>query len=403
MKKTRIAITGMGAVTAAGVGVDKLWHAARDGKSAVGPLEVTRPYNNRVPYAAQVRGFDPKALIKDVNPGHIDRFTQFALVAAEEAFNASGITKEELAGPKTASIIGTGIGGIGTVDEGLYHIYVNHGRVDPLTIPRLMANAAAANIGLRYSINGPTFAVSSACSSAAQAIGVGMAMIRSGLVDRAIVGGAEALIWPGPFRVWEAMRVMTPNLCRPFSKDRNGMVLGEGAAIFIIERMDFAKARKAPILCELAGYGTSSDAKDMIRPDLEGTSSAMRYAIEDADIALDDIGYVNAHGTGTVLNDQTESAAIRRIFGERGGTIPVSSTKPIHGHGLGAAGGIELAVTIKAMLENYVPPTINWNEADPACDIDPVANVGRPTKLIAAMSNSFAFGGINASLVIKTL
>ncbi len=389
----------MGAVTAAGFGVDALWNAARDGVSGVGPIRLNRPYPTRVPIAAQVPDFDPAEKITDIPLAHLDRFSQLALIAGEEAVASSGIDPAQLRGFRTASIIGTGIGGIGTVDDGLHMLYTTGGRADPLTIPRLMANAAACNISMRYGAMGPTFAVSSACSSSSQAVGLAMQMVRSGMIDRAIVGGTEALIFPGPYRTWEAMRVMTPNACRPFSKDRNGMTLGEGAAVMILESEAALAARGGTPLAEIAGYGTTSDAKDIIRPDIEGTSGAMRFALEDAGLTAGDIGYINAHGTATVLNDQIESASVRLVFGDN--APPVSSTKPIHGHTLGAAGAIELAITVMALREQIMPPTINWQVEDPGCPVDCVPNIARRARFTAAMSNSFAFGGINSCLIVK--
>jgi nodulation protein E len=256
-------------------------------------------------------------------------------------------------------------------------------------------------ISARFSALGPTFAVGSACSSASQSVGIGLQMIRAGMVDRAIVGGAEACVINATIRAWEGLRVMTPNLCRPFSKGRNGMSLGEGGAVFVLETAEAARARGHAPLCELAGYATTSDAKDPVRPDLDGASSCIALALEDAGLAPRDVHYVNAHGTATHANDITESEAILRVFGDYGRDVPVSSTKPIHGHALGASGGLELAITIEALRAQTVPPTINFLEFDSSCPIDAVPNAARAHKIDAAMSNSFAFGGINAVLVVR--
>ena len=257
---------------------------------------------------------------------------------------------------------------------------------------------------MRYSCLGPTFAIGSACASASQSIGLGLQMIRFGLADRAIVGGSEACVVNGCMRAWEALRVLTPDFCRPFSKGRNGMSLGEGAAAFILETLESALARGHAPLCELVGYGTSSDAKDPVRPDVAGASSAIAQALEDAGMAPQDIHYINAHGTATHANDMTESEAIVNVFGDDyGRREPVSSTKPVHGHALGAGGGLELAITVSALREQIAPPTINFLEADPRCPIDAVPNVARKTPIKAAMSNSFAFGGINAVLIVRAL
>jgi nodulation protein E len=271
-------------------------------------------------------------------------------------------------------------------------------------VPRIIPSTAATTLGMRYSCLGPTFAIGSACASASQSIGLGLQMIRFGLADRAIVGGSEACVVNGCMRAWEALRVLTPDFCRPFSKGRNGMSLGEGGAVFILETLESALARGHAPLCELVGYGTSSDAKDPVRPDVAGASSAIAQALEDAGMAPQDIHYVNAHGTATHANDMTESEAIVTVFGDDyGRRVPVSSTKPVHGHALGAGGGLELAITISALREQIAPPTINFLEADPRCPIDAVPNVARKTPIRAAMSNSFAFGGINAVLIVRAL
>jgi nodulation protein E len=399
----RVVISGMGAVSAAGFGAGKLWTAARDGVSQVRELKTRRPYDGRIKIAAQVPDFDPAAYIEPNLLPFCDPFTQFAVAAGDEAMAQAGFGRKDLAGPRTAVIIGTGIGGGTTIDNGLYQYYGEGIRPDPLSVPRLISSAAPATLGMRYSCLGPTFAVGSACSSASQAIGLGLQMIRFGLVEKAIVGGAESCVINGSIRAWEALRVLTPDRCRPFSKGRNGMTLGEGAAVFILETQESARARGHEPLCELAGYGTSADAKDPVRPDLTGVSSAIAFALEDAGMAPQDIHYINAHGTATHANDITESEAILSVFGDYGKSVPVSSTKPVHGHALGASGGLELTITINALREQIAPPTINFLEADPRCPVDAVPNAARPHKITAAMSNSFAFGGINAVLIVRSL
>ncbi|PWB80835.1 MAG: beta-ACP synthase [Methylocystaceae bacterium] len=399
--KRRIVVSGMGAVSAAGVGAPALWIAARDGLSQVRELKLERPYGGRIKIAAQIRDFDAAARLEPEILPFCDPFTQYAVVAADEAMAEAGFARKDIAGPRTAVVIGSGIGGSKTIDDEAYKEYVTHVRADPLTVPRLIPSAAPTMLGMRYSCRGPTFTIASACSSASQAIGVGLQLIRSGAADRAIVGGAEAAIINGSIRAWEILRVLTPDVCRPFSLGRNGMILGEGAAVFILETLEAARARGHEPLCELAGYGTTSDAFDPLRSDIEGPTDAMRQALEDAGLAPADIDYLNAHGTGTYANDIAESEAIRRVFGERREALPVSSTKPIHGHALGAGGALELAVTIGALREQIVPPTINFREADPKCPIDAVPNEARRIPIRAAMSNSFAFGGINAVLIVR--
>jgi nodulation protein E len=401
--KRRIVISGMGAVSAAGVGAQKLWAAARDGVSQIRELKTERPYDGRIKIAGQVPDFDPTAHIESAILPFCDPFTQFTIVAADEAMAQAGFARHDLAGPRTAVIIGTGIGGMTSIDNGLYRYYAESIRPDPLSVPRLIPSAAPTTLGMRYSCTGPTFAIGSACSSAGQAAGLGLQMIRFGLIDRAIVGGAEACVINGTIRAWEGLRVMTPNFCRPFSKGRNGMNLGEGAAVFILETLEAAEARGHEPLCELVGYGTTSDAKDHVRPDLDGATNAMTAALKDAGLAPEGIDYVNAHGTATHANDITESAAIVRAFGDHAARLPVSSTKPVHGHALGAGAGLELVVTIGALREQIAPPTINFLEYDPRCPIDAVPNEARPMPIRAAMSNSFAFGGINAVLIVQSL
>ncbi|WP_413993544.1 beta-ketoacyl-[acyl-carrier-protein] synthase family protein [Labrys okinawensis] len=390
----------MGAATAAGLGVAALWEAAREGRSAIGPLDVPRPLKHNIRIAGQLRGFNPADHIDaDVLP-FCDRFTQLAIVAGDEALAQAGLARGEKLGPRAATIIGTGIGGGDTIEAGMHNAYVAGQRLDPWSVPRLMPNAAASQLSARYGARGPSFAVASACASGTQAVGLGAHFIRAGVVDRAVVGGAEACITASGMKGWEALRVLSPDACRPFSKDRNGMVLGEGAGVFVLESEEAMHARGATPLAELCGYGTSSDAGDIVRPDAEGAATAMRDALADAGLRVEAIDYVNAHGTGTLANDATEAAALKLVFGDRLPGLAVSSTKPVHGHGLGAGGAIELAVTVMALREGVAPPTINWTTPDPKCDLDCVPGQKRAVTMRHAMSNSFAFGGINAVLII---
>ncbi|MGC2223843.1 MAG: beta-ketoacyl-[acyl-carrier-protein] synthase family protein [Methylocella sp.] len=397
----RIVVTGMGAVSAAGIGAPALWQAAREGRSCVGELRFARPYRGRIRIAAQVQDFDPASFLTAIELPFCDPVTQYLLAAADEAIAQAGLASARPLGPRTATIVGTGIGGMHTIENGLYVTLVEQGRLEPLTVPRLIPSAAPSQASIRYGSTGPCFAVASACSSATQAIGIGLHLVRSGVVDRAIVGGTEDCITNSTMLAWEVLRVLTPDFCRPFSKGRNGMVIGAGAAVFILEEAELAHARGAKALAEIAGYGTSADAKDPVRPDAQGAAASMRYALTDAAVESEAIDYVNAHGTGTTANDATEAEALRLVFGNRFSTIPVSSTKPIHGHALGAAGALELVVTIGAVRENVAPPTINWQEADAKCPVDAVPNVARPMPIHTALTNSFAFGGINACLVVR--
>lgn len=398
--RPRVFVTGMGAISAAGIGVDALWSAARSGRSGIGEAKLAREGPNRVKLAAQVPDFEPERHIEASRLPFCDRFTQLAIVAANEALAQAGLTRQDKLGSRTAVILGTGVGGITTIDDVCYGEYALNARTLPLAVPRIMGSAAVSHIGILYGCTGPTFAVTSACSSASQAIGLGTHFIRTGVVDRAVVGGSESSMTAMNIRVWELLRVLTPTACRPFSINRNGMVLGEGAAVLVLESERVARARGAARIAEIAGYGTSSDAFDIVRPDATGAAAAMELAIADAGLSADAIDYVNAHGTGTIANDVTETEALRRVFGERLPGLPVSSTKPIHGHTLGAAGALELVITIMALRGNVAPPTINWLGPDPKCALDPVPNVARETPIRVAMSNSFAFGGINACLIV---
>ena len=396
----KVVVTGMGAVSAAGMGAETLWQAARAGDGKIGEIQFARPYNGRVRLGARVPNFDSSFIGKDLLP-FSDVFTQYAIAAADEAVRSAGLDRERLAGPRTAVLLGTGIGGAHTLDDGFFRIYEQQARPELLAVPKLIASAGPAALTIRFGAQGPSFAIASACSSSTQAIGIGMQMVRSGMVDRALVGGSEACITNGGQIIWENLRVLTNTKCRPFSKNRNGMSLGEGAAMLVLETEEAAAARGAKPLADFIGYGTSSDAYDPVRPDVGGAAMAMQYALEDAGIQANEIDYINAHGTATAMNDVTESEAIARVFGERGHTIPISSTKPIHGHALGASGALELVCAINAIRDNVAPPTINWQEPDPKCQVDCIPNEAREMRIDTVMSNSFAFGGINAVLILR--
>ena len=396
-----VVVTGVGAVSAAGVGAERLWQAARHGRACINPPKFPYAYRGRIKIAAQVQDFQAEAHLERSVLPFCDPVSQYLLVAADEAMAQAGFERSTRLGPRAATIVGTGIGGMITIEEGIYLSLMGSGRPNPLTVPKLIPSACPANLSMRYGAQGPSFAVASACSSATQAIGIGMQMIRAGMVDIALVGGTEDCITNNSMFAWEALRVMTPDFCRPFSKGRNGMILGAGAAVLVLESAEHAEARGASSLATLAGYGTSTDAKDPVAPDVEGASRAIRMALDDAGITTDDVDYVNAHGTATIVNDTTESAALHLVFGERAEYVPLSSTKPVHGHGLGAAGGLEAVVCLGAIRDQVAPPTINFVEPDAKCRVDAIPNEARPMRLRTVMSNSFAFGGINAVLVFR--
>ena len=400
----RVAITGMGAISPLGVGAEALWQGLREGRSAIGPLRHADTERLRVKVAAQVPdSFDPAANIDERTLPMLDRTSEFALHAAREAVAQSGLDfRQGQLGLRTAVIVGTGVGGETTQDEQSRRLYgENAARAHPLTIVRLMTNASASHISIAWGLRGPTFAVASACASANHAIIQAAQMIRWGFADVAITGGTEACLTYGALKAWEAMRVLADDTCRPFSANRRGLVLGEGAGIFVLESMEHAQARGATILAELAGSGMTADATDIVMPSADGAAAAMRQALDDAGLAPQDVDYINAHGTGTQANDVTESRAIRLAFGAHAERLAVSSTKSMHGHALGASGALELVAVIGALRDSVVPPTANLDQVDPACDLDYVPNVGRSMPVRAALSNSFAFGGLNAVLALK--
>ncbi|MFO1131826.1 MAG: beta-ketoacyl-[acyl-carrier-protein] synthase family protein [Hyphomicrobiales bacterium] len=399
--RPRVFITGLGAVTALGFGAASLWDGARHGRTGVRELTLPRTSSQLVTKAAHLPDFDPATRLPPEVLRTTDRFAQMALVAAREAVADAGWNLSAPMGDRTAVLVGSGIGGATTSDFEHFKFYQSQERMDPMTIPKVMPSAAASQLSMAFGARGMSLAVSSACSSASQAIGLGLMLLRQGLADRALVGGSECLITPATFRAWETLRVMTLGECRPFSRGRDGMTLGEGAAMLLLETENAARTRGARLHAELAGFGTTSDAGDIVRPDATGAAAAMAAALADAGLEARDIGYVNAHGTGTILNDRSESEALRRVFGARLDSLAVSSTKPVHGHTLGAAGALELVITTCALQEGIAPPTLNWLEADRDCLPDPVPNAARAVAMTAAMSNSFAFGGINASLIVR--
>ena len=399
----RVVITGMGAVSALGHTAKETWAALREGRSGIGPITSLPRESLRFGIAAEVRDFDPLKHFDEKRVILLDRVSQFALVAAREAIAQSGIDfRHEDLGDNTAVIIGTGVGGENTNDEASRRLYAdNNPRLHPLTIVRLMANAPACQISIEHGLTGPAFATVSACASSNHAIAQAFHMVRSGVADAAVAGGTEACLTMGAVRAWEAMRVLADDTCRPFCKQRRGLVLGEGAAVFVLETLERAQRRGATILAELAGAGMSADAGDIVFPSDVGAAKAMQRALADAKLAPEAFDYINAHGTGTPANDPTETKAIRRTFGTHADALAVSSTKSMHGHALGAAGAIELVATIGAIRDSVIPPTANFIDADPECDLDYVPNAAREKPVRAALSNSFAFGGLNAVLALR--
>ena len=400
----RVVVTGMGVVTPIGNTVDEFWGGVKEGRCGVGPVGGFPLEDLKILIAAQVKNFDHKARLKhfqrDKIITHADRYSWFAAAAADEAVRQSGLQIPFTDPYRTACIIGSGAGGLVTFETAYRDLFIHNKRAThPLTLLRIIGSSSAAHVGIEMGVKGPTFATCSACATAAHAIGTGRDYIRHGMVDVAVVGASESVINYGTMKAWQAMHVLSPQGCFPFAKKRNGTVLGEGSGVLVLESLRHAKARGATILAELVGYGMTSDSKDMVNPDIEGPSEAMRLALDDAELAPSDIQYLNAHGTATTINDRNETNAIKRVFGEHAKNLAVSSTKSMHGHPLGAGGAIEAVACIKAMREGYLPPTIGLDEADAECDLDYVPNQGRAKKISYAMSNSFAFGGLNAVLV----
>jgi nodulation protein E len=399
----RIVITGMGGICTLGHNASDIWQAMTEGRSGIGPISHFDTSSLRnTPIAAEISDFEPRAYIDEARLPFLDPLSQYALVAANEAIRQSGLNFRNERASRTAVLVGVGVGGEET-REGLYQkLYGEHaGRFHPLGIVRIMTNAPASQISMAHGITGPTFAIASACASSNHAFAQAALMIRAGLVDAAVVGGAEACITLGLMRAWEAMRVLAPDTCRPFSANRRGLVLGEGSAMFVLETLESAQARDATILAELAGVGMSADAGDIAAPSDVGAATAMNAALQDAGMQPSDIDYINAHGTGTAANDSTETRAIHKVFGERAPQLAISSTKPMHGHALGAAGALELIAVIGALRHGIVPATLNYLGPDPACDLDYVPHEARHMSVRAALNNSFAFGGLNAVVAVR--
>jgi len=400
----RVVVTGTGVITPIGLSVDDFWNSMKASKCGVSELGGFPLEDLKILIAAQIKDFDPKVRLKhfkrDKLVMHADRYSWFAAAAADEAVKQSGL-EFPIADPyRSACIVGSGAGGLVTFENSYRALFIEGKRAThPLTLLRIIGSSASAHVGIEFGVKGPTFATCSACSTATHAFGVARDYIRHGIVDVAIAGASESVINYGTMKAWQALHVLSPEGCFPFAKKRNGTVLAEGAGILVMESLEHAKERGAKILAELVGYGMSSDAKDMVNPDIEGPREAMRQALDEAGLAPSDIEYLSAHGTATTINDVNETRAIKAIYGNHAKSLAISSTKSMHGHPLGAGGGLEAVVCIRTINEGWVPPTIGLDEADPECDLDYIPNVGRDLKVNYAMSNSFAFGGLNAVVV----
>jgi 3-oxoacyl-[acyl-carrier-protein] synthase II len=406
--RRRVVVTGMGCVSPVGNSVGETWDALLAGKSGAGPITLFDASRHKTRFAAEVKGFDAVSLFGNREARKMDRFTQFATAATLEALEQSGLKIDESNRDRVGVLIGTGIGGIGTIMEQA-EVLRERGpeRVSPFLVPMMISDSAAGMLAIRIGVRGPNMALATACASGNNAIGEAVEMIRRGVADAMIAGASEAALVPLAMAGMNVMGALSTRnddpqaASRPFDKDRDGFLMGEGAGILILESLDHAQARGAAILCELSGYGTTDDAHHISAPAENGAGAAisMKHALEDAGLGMEEIGYINAHGTSTPLNDKSETAAIKTVFGEGAYNIPISSTKSMTGHLLGASGAVEAVFSILAIRESVIPATINYRTPDPECDLDYVPNQPREVQVEHVMSNSFGFGGHNATLV----
>ncbi|MEM8789514.1 MAG: beta-ketoacyl-[acyl-carrier-protein] synthase family protein [Pseudomonadota bacterium] len=398
----RVVITGQGAVSSLGMSAAENLAAMRAGRNGIGRLEFQDADRLAIPIGGQIKDYDPVARFSRQEITLYDVFTQFALIAADEAMRQSGLELTETLAAEAGVVLGTAGGGLQTQDENYRSVYeAGKNRVHPFVVPRLMNNAAASHVSMRHNLQGPSFTVATACASSNHAMGQAANLIRSGATKVMLAGGSESMLCFGGIKAWEGLRVLSKDGCRPFSANRNGMVQGEGAAVFVFEEYEHARARGADILAEIVGFAMTSDASDIVMPNKQGAKRAIQGALRDAGLAGDAVGYVNAHGTGTAANDKTECAAVREVFGAHADHLMISSTKSMHGHLMGGTGAVELLACIMAVREGVIAPTINYQEPDPDCDLDVVPNTARDADVSVALSNAFAFGGLNAVLAIR--
>lgn len=398
----RVVITGAGTINSLGHSVPDTLEAMREGRCGISELEFRDVERLSIKIGGQVRGFEAEGRFNRQQMTLYDRFTQFTLTAAKEAIDQSGLEFHGDLAVRSGVVLGTAGGGVSTWDDNYRSVYEDgKNRVHPFVVPKLMNNAAASHISIEHNLKGPSFTVSTACASSNHAMALAFQMVRSGAAPAMISGGSESMLCFGGVKAWEGLRVMSKDACRPFSANRNGMVQGEGAGVFVFEEYEHARARGAEILCEVAGYAMSSDAADIVMPSKQGAARAMAGALADAGLNAGDVGYINAHGTGTAANDKTECAAVADVFGRYADDLMISSTKSMHGHLIGGTGAVELLACIMALKDGVVAPTIGYEEADPECALDVVPNEAREAKVDVALSNAFAFGGLNAVLALK--
>ena len=410
MSRDKVVITGIGAVTPNGNNVNEFWTSLTNGISGIGPITYFDSSNHRVKIAGELNGFQPDSILDPKEIRKLDPFSIYALVATQEAISMSGLDSESLNPDRIGVTIGTGVGGIQTLED-QQRVIDQKGarRVSPQFVPKMIANIAGGHLSIRWGLRGPNQTVTSACASATDAIGMAMRLILSGDADAMVTGGTEASVTALTIAGFANMKALSQSneiperASRPFDKDRDGFVLGEGSGMLVIERESHAKNRGAPILAELAGYGSTDDAFHITQPSKGGSGAlkAMERAITDAGLNIDDIDYINAHGTSTPYNDKNESAAITELFKNHCEKLKVSSTKSMTGHLLGAAGGIEAVASVKAVLEQTLPPTINYDTPDPECALDYVPNIAQSSNVNSVLSNTFGFGGHNAVICIR--
>lgn len=400
----RVVITGQGAISSLGMSATATMEGMREGRCGISDLEIQDVDRLSVKIGGQVKGYDGADNFSRQELVLYDKFTQFALLSAKEAMAQSGLDITEKLMLRSGVILGTAGGGLHTQDESYRNVYeAGKNRVHPFVVPRLMNNAAASHVSMTYNLQGPSYTVATACASSNHAMGQAFHMIRSGATDVMLTGGSESMLVFGGIKAWEGLRVMSKDACRPFSATRNGMVQGEGAAVFVFEEYEHAKARGAEILAEVIGFAMSSDASDIVTPNKDGAARAIKGALVDAGLNGDEVGYINAHGTGTAANDKTECAAVRDVFGAHADNLMISSTKSMHGHLIGGTGAVEMLACVMALRDGIVAPTIGYETPDPACDLDVVPNVARDAKVNVVLSNAFAFGGLNAVLALRSI
>jgi nodulation protein E len=398
----RVVITGAGTINPLGHNVPDTLAAMREGRCGISELTIQDVERLQIRIGGQVHEWDAEAHFNRQQIALYDRFTQFTLLAAREAVAQSGIDFGGELALQAGVVLGTSGGGMQTLDENYRAVYEEgKNRVHPFVVPKLMNNAAASHVSMEFGLKGPTFTVATACASSNHAMGLAFQMIRAGGARAMVTGGSESMLCFGGVKAWEGLRVMSKDACRPFSLNRNGMVQGEGAGVFVFEEYDHARARGAAILAEVVGFAMTSDAGDIVMPSKQGAERAITGAMRDARLNPEDIGYINAHGTGTAANDKTECAAVADAFGHHADRLMISSTKSMHGHLIGGTGAVELLACILALRDGIIAPTIGYEEPDPECALDVVPNVAREAKVDAVLSNAFAFGGLNAVLALK--